>query len=98
VRSYALDAPTGSPSSQVDDRRIAREWMERLLRVRTTEHESPGAGISYRFTGQGVVGSALAVDGAILHAVAFAIESAPGPGPNQSRYPGFFDRRAQFPW
>ena len=98
VRSYALDAPAGSPSSQGDDRRTAQEWMERLPAVETTEHGSPGAGISYRFAGRGVVGSALAVDGAVLHAVAFATESGPGPDPNQSRYPGFFERRAQFPW
>ena len=59
VRSYALDAPAGSPSSAGHDRRTAEEWLAALDRVEATEHESPGNGLSYRFTGKGVVGAAL---------------------------------------
>lgn len=96
VRSYALDAPIGSPSPAGHDRRVAGEWLEALGRVETTEHESPGNGLSYRFTGRGVVGAALAVDGAVLHAVAFATQTSAEQ--DESRYPGFTERRARFPW
>jgi hypothetical protein len=102
VRSYAIDAPDGRPSSAEHDRRAARDWLAALRTVVVTEHESPGNGLSYRFTGEGVLGSALAVDGTILHAVAFA--TATGPEIDEesdsgaSRYPGFFERRAHFPW
>jgi hypothetical protein len=96
ARSYALDAPTGAPSPAGHDRRVAEEWLAALDRVEITEHESPGNGLSHRFTGPGVVGSALAVDGAVLHAVAFATRT--GAGSDESRYPGFTERRARFPW
>ena len=96
VRSYALDAPTGRPSFVDHDRRAAKEWLAALASVEVTEHESPGNGVSYRFTGDRVVGSALAVDGAILHAVGFATQT--GPDRSEERYPGFFERRARFPW
>jgi len=96
VRSYALDAPSGRPSSADHDRRAAKEWLSSLAAVEVTEHESPGNGVSYRFTGERVVGSALAVDGAILHAVGFATQT--GADRSEERYPGFFERRANFPW
>jgi hypothetical protein len=96
VRSYALDAPNGKPSPAGHDRRAAEEWLAALDRVECTEHESPGNGLSYRFTGGGVVGSALAVDGAVLHAVAFATRT--GVDQDEGRYPGFTERRSRFPW
>ncbi len=96
VRSYALDAPTDPPSPAAPDRHTAEEWFAALAAVEVTEHESPGNGLSYRFTGRGVVGAALAVDGAVLHAVAFATRT--GLDPDESRYPGFTERRARFPW
>ena len=96
VRSYALDAPSGATSPVGRDRHTAKEWLAVLDRVEATEHESPGNGVSYRFSGRGVVGSALAVDGVVLHAVAFATQTEAGP--DESRYPGFFERRANFPW
>ncbi len=97
VDSYALDAPAGRSSSPAPDSQVAREWLSRLSRLETSEHESPGAGISYRFVGRGVVGAGLAVDGTVLHAVALATPEAEPPR-EESRYPGFFERRAQFPW
>ncbi len=98
VRSYALDAPAGAPSQAPRDLQAAADWLAALGRVQTTEHESPGAGVSYRFTGAGVVGSALAVDGAVLHAVALATQTQDAPVPDEGRYPGFFERRGHFPW
>jgi hypothetical protein len=96
VRSYALDAPTGASSSVDQDRSAAKNWLTGLGNVTVTEHESPGNGMSYRFTSAHTTGSALAVDGAILHAVAFSthVES----NHDEDRYPGFFERRANFPW
>jgi hypothetical protein len=95
VHSYTIDAPSGAASSVEDDRKTAREWVASLAGVKVTEHESPGNGLSYRYTGDGVVGSALAVDGAVLHAVAFATQTAPK---REEHYPGFFERRDRFPW
>jgi hypothetical protein len=95
VRSYAIDAPGGPASSVNADRKTAREWLAGLARVQVSEHESPGNGLSYRFTGDQLVGSALAVDGNVLHAVAFATQTAPY---QDERYPGFFERRDRFPW
>ena len=73
-----------------------------LSRVEVTEHESPGNGVSYRFAGDRIVGSALAVDGATLHAVAFATKAGADGSDTQDggagRYPGFFERRSGFPW
>jgi hypothetical protein len=98
--SYALDAPIGSgarPSLSAEHlRQAARVWLDALTHVQTTEHESPGNGVSYRFAGRGLVGSALAVDGVVLHAVALATQAALDA--DGSRYPGFFERRAHFPW
>jgi hypothetical protein len=102
VRSYALDAPAGTAArdeaSLARDRQTAVDWLSTLGESPTTEHESPGAGISYRFTGQGVVGAALAVDGAVLHAVALVTESDAKPVDDELRYPGFVERRGHFPW
>jgi hypothetical protein len=112
VRSYALDAPFGTSRPAHDEARTAREWLAALAGAQVTEHESPGNGLSCRFTGDGVIGSALAVDGTVLHAVAFATrtasdddESSDEDGSDgdevreqESRYPGFFERRERFPW
>jgi ARG and Rhodanese-Phosphatase-superfamily-associated Protein domain len=106
VRSYALDAPFGKSRPADDEARVAREWLSALAKARVTEHESPGNGLSYRFTGDRVIGSALAVDGAVLHAVAFATGtvSVDEEGSDEEvsnpdeRYPGFFERRERFPW
>jgi uncharacterized membrane protein len=103
VRSYALDAPGGGPASVEADRRTAKEWLAGLAGSTVTVHESPGQGVAYRFTGSRAVGSLLAVDGAILHAVAFATEAqAQGrfrePRSPEQRYPGYFERRDRFPW
>jgi hypothetical protein len=98
VRSYALDAPAGARSPAREDRVVANEWLAALGGVQTTEHESPGAGISYRFAGPGVVGAALAVDGVVLHAAAFSTQVGARPAADNPRYPGFFERRGHFPW
>ena len=98
VRSYALDAPRGVPSLADADRRAAKEWLAKLADVAVTTHESPGDGVSLRFTGRGIAGSALVVDGAVLHAVAFAAERGKGEQNDERRYPGFVERRERFPW
>ena len=95
VRSYALDAPPVGSAPAASDLRVAADWLAALAQVQATEHESPGSGVSYRFTGRSMVGAALAVDGAVLHLSAFA---TPAPGSDESRYPGFYESRAQFPW
>ena len=96
VRSYALDAPPSRVASPDADRRVAREWLVGMADAEVTQHESPGDGVSYRLSGSDRVGSVLAVDGAILHAVAFATQV--GPNIDDERYPGFFERRERFPW
>ncbi len=102
VQSYALDAPGGHADGRAGaaarDREAARAWLDSLVGAEATAHESPGNGLSYRLSGDRVVGSALAVDGVVLHAVVFATQTAPEPAERDERFPGFFERRDRFPW
>ena len=92
VRSYALDALAREGSAGEDDLRTAKEWLVTLADTTATKHDPPGDGTSYRFTGPGVVGSALVVDGCALHAVFFAAQPDSA-GRGGSRYPSARERR-----
>jgi hypothetical protein len=74
VRSYATCAlgPSESTADTAADDRAAREFLAELGSGVATEHESPGLGLSHRYTSDGFVGSALVVDDEILHAAFFA--------------------------
>jgi hypothetical protein len=94
VRSYALDALTREAVAGTDDARTAKEWLVGLAETVATTHRSPGDGTSYRFTGPGVLGSALVVDEAVLHAVFFAAEPEQADG-RTPRYPSARERRGR---
>jgi len=72
VRSYAIDALAESAKTGKNDLRIAKEFLVSLADSQPTVHESPGDGVSNRFTGPGFTGSMLTLDDAILHGVFFA--------------------------
>jgi hypothetical protein len=95
VRSYALDAPTRESKAGADDARTAKEWLVGLADTVATTHDSPGDGTSYRFTGPGVLGSALVVNDAVLHAVFFAAEPESAEA-EQPRYPSARERRGRW--
>jgi len=94
VRSYALDALTQQAEAGADDARTAKEWLVGLSDAVGTTHDSPGNGVSYRYTGPGFLGSALVVDDAVLHAVFFAAEPE-AVRPDARRYPTARERRGR---
>jgi hypothetical protein len=53
------------------DEAAAREFLRSAAACEEKAYESVGEGWSYRYTGKDVVGSALAVDGSIVHAAFF---------------------------
>lgn len=94
VRSYALDALEREAVAGTDEARTAKEWLVGLADTVATTHDSPGDGTSYRFTGPSVLGSALVVEGAVLHAVFFAAEPEQADG-RAPRYPSARERRGR---
>lgn len=72
VRSYTLDAWIEAAEAGENDLLTAKEFLVSLADSKLSTHESPGDGISTRFTGTAFTGSVLTVDDAILHAVCFA--------------------------
>jgi len=72
VRSYTLDAWVESAEAGENDLFTAKEFLVSLAESELSTHESPGDGVSTRFTGTAFTGSVLTVDDAILHAVCFA--------------------------
>lgn len=96
VSSYALDALVDSDGAGADDLRTAKEFIVSLGSARSTVHESPGDGMSHRFTGPGFVGSTLVADDVPLHAVFFGVDSATERPLPPQRYPSARDRRARW--
>jgi hypothetical protein len=94
--SYALDALDDNVDVGENDFRTAKEFVVALADVKSTRHHSPGDGSSHRYTGDGLAGSVLTVDRAIVHAVFFGIEDEAAASP--SRYPSARDRRERFGW
>lgn len=77
VRSYLYEAPDRAVNAPDDDLKAAKEFLVSLADLDSSQHESPGAGFSHRFTGGRVAGEALCVDDTLLHA-GFFEESEPG--------------------
>ena len=96
VGSYALDTLAESAEAGAYDLRTAKEFLVSLPDAVSTTHESPGGGVSHRFTGPGFVGSALTVDDAILHAVFFGVEDVRSE--HGTRYPSARQRRSGLGW
>ena len=72
LRSYTLDAWVKPGMAGENDLLTAKEFMVSLADSEQSTHDSPGDGVSNRFSGAGFTGSALTVDDAILHGVFFA--------------------------
>ena len=69
VRSYALDA-LGIEKGEVDAA-AAQRFMEGAARATITVHPAVGLGHEVRLTGHDIVGSALAVEGRVVHMAVF---------------------------
>ncbi len=68
LRSYALDALFSKSDKFVEKpEESAREFLEKALSAEESKHPSVGWGDDYRFTGENLVGSALEVDGTVIH-------------------------------
>lgn len=80
VSSYVFDARGESSSSIEADERAAKDFLVRLGDVTATTLESPGVGTAYRYSARDIVGSALVVDGDIVHAAFFGVDEEPGAG------------------
>ena len=75
VRSYVFESWHEKRDCDIAaDEKAAKIFIAELGDAAASSHESPGAGISYRYTAPGVVGSALVCDDALLHAAFFAID------------------------
>ncbi len=75
VKSYAMEAMVarrGAPAP-LPDEAAAREFLKSAAACDEKAYESVGEGWSYRYTGKDVVGSALAVESAVVHAAFFSI-------------------------
>lgn len=74
VKSYAMEAMVarrGAPAP-LPDEAAAREFIKSAAACDEKAYESVGEGWSYRYTGKDVVGSALAVESAVVHAAFFS--------------------------
>lgn len=74
LRSYASDTKSHERESSVKDLRAAKRFIVALSDAEGTQHRSPGAGISHRFTAARMTGDALTYRGAILHAAFFSTD------------------------
>ena len=75
VRSYVFESWHETESDISADEKAAKTFVVELGDLVPSSHESPGAGLSYRYTGPGIVGSALVFEDALLHAAFFGVES-----------------------
>jgi hypothetical protein len=80
VRSYGFEAVVDGRSAGKGDVSAAKAFMAELGLIEGSEHASPGTGKSHRFTGRGIVGSALTYRSAIVHAAFFTADAAQGGG------------------
>ncbi|MCI0330720.1 MAG: hypothetical protein L0196_07190 [candidate division Zixibacteria bacterium] len=68
LKSYALDALFSKEEQKPDDpEKSARDFFEKAASLEESIHPSVAWGDDYRFTGEGLVGSALEVEGAVIH-------------------------------
>ena len=77
VRSYALDAlvdeaPNKKESNDADPSPAARAFLVSAEQAETTPHQSVGLGEDHRFRALQLAGSALVVDGQVIHLALFA--------------------------
>ncbi len=68
LKSYALDALFSNTDKLAENpARSARDFLEIAVSTKESKHPSVGWGDDYRFTGEGLVGSALEAEGEIIH-------------------------------
>ncbi len=67
------DKPVAGGEEQ--DKARARDFLSRAAECREARYQSVGLGDSLRYEGRGVIGSALALDGAVIHLAFFGTEA-----------------------
>lgn len=76
IQSYAMDAlASESKGRTAGTLKTAKDFMAQVAKLSSTEHPSVGYGTDLRFSGDNLVGSALAVDSHVIHAAFFASEA-----------------------
>jgi len=75
VRSYVLDAALrrDAPPRDRDMTELARDFLASTSKTSESRHESIGLGYDYRYTGTGIVGSALVYDNDLIHSAFFRV-------------------------
>ncbi len=73
LNSYAIEALTSDGEGYVDTDDV-REFLQSLGGSKMEVFDPPGLGDDVRITGENSVGSALVVDGTVLHLYAFKVE------------------------
>jgi len=71
------DADKASVKPGADD---AREFLKRAAACEEKKYAAVGMGLSYRYSGAGIVGSALAVDEKVVHMAFFSVAEAEASG------------------
>ncbi len=80
LKSYAVEIAAGNiPPSGKAGMEQARKFLDRASKAGVSVRESAGRGEDVRFAGEGLIGSALAHHGEILHAVFFPDEKSADP-------------------
>ncbi len=84
VRSYAMESlveqPTQDGTTATEARATAEAFLRTAAAVDSTPHKSPGLGEDHRLAGSGLAGSALVVEGQVVHLALF-----PTPGPEEEK-------------
>ena len=99
LRSYLMDTlPSSSQSHTIDPDVAAGEFLRAASETEEHRFESVGLGQDYRYSSNGIVGSALVHEGQVVHMAFFHVlpEEAPGwePGMRSSRTRAGFRRGA----
>ena len=96
LNSYAIEALTSDGEGYVDADDV-RQFLRKVGDSRMRLFDPPGLGDDVRITGENSVGSALVVDGTVLHLYAFNVEEEEGQGRegdlrHNTRLPNYSDR------
>jgi hypothetical protein len=93
IKSYAMEAmllrerrKAGRGKGGADKASVkpgedaVREFLKRAAACEEKKYESVGLGWSYRYSGAGIVGSALSVDEKVVHMAFFSVDEAEATG------------------
>jgi len=94
IDSYAMEAVVDGADGAFEPA-VAASFMEKLRDLAGEEFPTPGTGSAMRYSGDGVLGSALVVRGTPVHVAFFVSETAGDTGRGNRRMSSWTDRRDQ---